>query len=108
MVWLLAEAGNEAVHVAIAVPAPVPEVIGATGAAWQDAAGFHVPLEVNVKYPEGTIAPVCAGTTVAVNVTDCVAMLTGRADVRTAVVGPAVTTCANTGDVVAGKLGSPL
>jgi hypothetical protein len=105
---VLAVAGNEAVHLAIAVPAPVPEVIGATGAAWQEAAGFHVPVDVNVKKPEGTIAPVSAGITVAVNVTACVATLIGKSDVRVALVGPAMTTCGNTGDVVAAKLGSPL
>ena len=95
-------------QVAIAVPAPVPEVIGATGAAWQDAAGTHVPEDVKVKKPEGKIAPVCAGITLAVKVTDWVATLIGRSDAKVAVVGPAVTTWENTADVVAGKLRSPL
>jgi hypothetical protein len=108
MVWLTADAGNVAVQVATAVPAPVPLVIGATGAAWQIAAGFHVPDDVNVTEPEGTTGPVCAGVTVAVKVTGCVATLTGNEDTKAAVACPAVTTCENTGEFVVEKLGSPL
>jgi hypothetical protein len=46
--------------------------------------------------------------TVAVNVTVCVATLVDAEDTTTAVDAPAITCCGNTGDVVAGKLRSPL
>ena len=67
-----------------------------------------MPVEVNVKEPEGKTGPVCAGMTVAVNVTVCVATLVDAEDTTTAVDAPAITCCGNTGDVVAGKLRSPL
>jgi hypothetical protein len=104
---VLAVAGKVAVQVAVAVPAPVPDVMGATGAAWQEAAGFHVPVEVKVKYPEGTIGPVVVGVTVAVNVTVSVAMASGREEMRDAPVEVGLTSCGNTADVAAGKFGSP-
>jgi hypothetical protein len=63
---------------------------------------------VKVKKPEGKIAPVCAGITLAVKVTDWVATLIGKSDAIVAVVGPALTIWGNTADVVAGKFGSPL
>jgi hypothetical protein len=108
MVWLSADAGNTAVHVAVAVPAPVPTKTGTTGAAWQPAAGVHKPVDVNLKVPEGKTGPICAGITVAVNVTVWVATLGDKEDTTVAVVALAITCCGNTGDVAAGKLGSPL
>jgi hypothetical protein len=107
MVWVLAVAGKVAVQLAVAVPALVPDVTGATGAAWQDAAGFHVPVEVKVKYPEGKIGPVIVGDTVAVKVTVSVAMASGSEEIRDAAVEVGLTSCGNTADVAAGKFGSP-
>jgi hypothetical protein len=48
------------------------------------------------------------GVIIAVNVTVWVATLVDKEDTTVAVAGAAVTTCLNTGEVVPGKLASPL